>query len=161
MEMLLAFDRRATRRSVLVDCQVVRERGFELVGERAVDLSMHGMLLCSKRSAQVGEELIVTLRVPGTRVWIDTMATVTRVVHGRRNGDRGPALGLAFDPFAKAVSQVYHGYEEALRLANATDFDDLLVLPVRLLQQHAAWHVLCAVAAYLLFRHYAAERAVA
>lgn len=99
MEMLLAFDRRATRRSVLVDCQVVRERGFELVGERAVDLSMHGMLLCSKRSAQVGEELIVTLRVPGTRVWIDTTAIVTRVVHGRRNGDRGPALGLAFGGF--------------------------------------------------------------
>ncbi|HET9424837.1 MAG TPA: UvrD-helicase domain-containing protein [Gemmatimonadaceae bacterium] len=43
---------------------------------------------------------------------------------------------LALDPFAKAVSQVYHGYEEALRLANATDFDDLLVLPVRLLQQN-------------------------
>ena len=33
--------------------------------------------------------------------------------------------------------------------------------PEALLQQHAAWHVLCAVAAYLLFRHYAAERAVA
>jgi DNA helicase-2/ATP-dependent DNA helicase PcrA len=40
----------------------------------------------------------------------------------------------AFDPFAKAVAQVYPMYEEALRLANATDFDDLLVLPVRLLQ---------------------------
>ncbi len=33
--------------------------------------------------------------------------------------------------------------------------------PDTLLQHHAAWHVLCAVAAYLLFRHYAAERAVA
>ncbi len=33
--------------------------------------------------------------------------------------------------------------------------------PDSLLQQHAAWHTLCAVAAYLLFRHYAAERAVA
>ena len=32
--------------------------------------------------------------------------------------------------------------------------------PERLLQQHGAWHVLCAVSAYLLFRHYAAERAV-
>jgi hypothetical protein len=96
MEMLLALDRRATRRSVLVDCQVVRERGFELMGERAVDLSMHGMLLSSNRSAKIGEELIATFRVPGTRVWIDTLATVVRVVHGRRNGDRGPALGLAF-----------------------------------------------------------------
>ncbi len=96
MEMLLAFDRRTTRRSVLVDCQVVRERGFELMGERAVDLSMHGMHLCSNRSAKIGEELIVTFRVPGTRVWIDTLATVVRVIHGRRNGDRGPGLGLAF-----------------------------------------------------------------
>ncbi|MFW5475077.1 ceramidase domain-containing protein [Knoellia sp. CPCC 206450] len=30
--------------------------------------------------------------------------------------------------------------------------------PDSLLQQHAAWHLLCAAAAYLLFRHYAAER---
>ena len=32
--------------------------------------------------------------------------------------------------------------------------------PDAVLQQHALWHVLCACAAYLLFRHYAAERAV-
>ena len=32
--------------------------------------------------------------------------------------------------------------------------------PDTLLQQHAAWHLLCALSAYLLFRHYAAERAV-
>jgi len=100
MEMLLHGDRRAMRRSVLVDCQVVRERGFQLMGERAVDLSMHGMLLCSKRNAEVGEELIVTFRVPGTRAWIDTLATVVRVVRGRRNGDRGPALGLVFGVLA-------------------------------------------------------------
>ena len=30
--------------------------------------------------------------------------------------------------------------------------------PTSLLQWHGLWHVLCAVAAYLLFRHYAAER---
>lgn len=30
--------------------------------------------------------------------------------------------------------------------------------PDSLLQQHGAWHLLCAAAAYLLFRHYAAER---
>ena len=32
--------------------------------------------------------------------------------------------------------------------------------PEAVLQQHGAWHLLCAVSAYLLFRHYAAERAV-
>lgn len=31
--------------------------------------------------------------------------------------------------------------------------------PDTLLQQHGLWHVLCALSAYLLFRHYAAERA--
>ncbi|MFO0588721.1 MAG: PilZ domain-containing protein [Polyangiaceae bacterium] len=96
--MVLAFDRRATRRSVLVDCEVVREEGFRLLGVRAVDLSPRGMLLSSNRSATVGEELIVTLRVPGTRVWIDTLATVVRVVHGRRAGDRGPAIALTWAP---------------------------------------------------------------
>ena len=30
--------------------------------------------------------------------------------------------------------------------------------PDTLLQQHGAWHLLCAAAACLLFRHYAAER---
>lgn len=98
MEMLFAEDRRASRRSVLIDCQVVRERDFSLIGERAVDLSPTGMLLCSTRAARVGEELIVTFRVPGTKTWIDTTATVVRVVHGRRTGDRAPALGLAFHP---------------------------------------------------------------
>jgi hypothetical protein len=33
--------------------------------------------------------------------------------------------------------------------------------PDSLLQWHGLWHVLCALAAYLLFRHYAAERRVA
>ncbi|HVX39068.1 MAG TPA: UvrD-helicase domain-containing protein [Gemmatimonadaceae bacterium] len=44
---------------------------------------------------------------------------------------------LAMDPFAKAVAPVYRSLGEALQLANAVDFDDLLVLPVRMLQQHA------------------------
>jgi DNA helicase-2/ATP-dependent DNA helicase PcrA len=43
---------------------------------------------------------------------------------------------LAMDPFAKAVASVYRDLGEALRLANAVDFDDLLVLPVRMFQQN-------------------------
>jgi DNA helicase II / ATP-dependent DNA helicase PcrA len=45
---------------------------------------------------------------------------------------------LALDPFSRAVSVVYRDLGEALRLANAVDFDDLLVLPVRLLADHPA-----------------------
>jgi len=40
------------------------------------------------------------------------------------------------DPFAKAVATIYSSLGEALQLANAVDFDDLLVLPVRMLQHH-------------------------
>jgi DNA helicase-2/ATP-dependent DNA helicase PcrA len=41
---------------------------------------------------------------------------------------------LARDPFAQAVALVYADLDAALRTANAVDFDDLLVLPVRLLE---------------------------
>jgi DNA helicase-2/ATP-dependent DNA helicase PcrA len=44
---------------------------------------------------------------------------------------------MAFDPFSKAVAPVFKSLEQALRLANAVDFDDLLVLPVRMLQRHS------------------------
>src|SRR5688500_3898996 len=43
---------------------------------------------------------------------------------------------LAMDPHAKAAASVYHELEGTLRESNAVDFDDLLVLPVRLLQEH-------------------------
>src|SRR5690349_10325074 len=38
---------------------------------------------------------------------------------------------LAMDPFARAVAPVYRDLGEELQRANAVDFDDLLVLPVR------------------------------
>ena len=45
---------------------------------------------------------------------------------------------LALDPFARSVAAIYHDLGEALRVANAVDFDDLLVLPVRLLRESSA-----------------------
>jgi DNA helicase-2/ATP-dependent DNA helicase PcrA len=44
---------------------------------------------------------------------------------------------LARDPFAQSVAKVYAGVETAYRTANAVDFDDLLVMPVRLLEGDA------------------------
>jgi len=43
---------------------------------------------------------------------------------------------LAMEPFSKAIAPIYHSLGETLQTANAVDFDDLLVLPVRMLQQH-------------------------
>lgn len=43
---------------------------------------------------------------------------------------------LARDPFSKDAARVYRELDTALRQANAVTFDDLLVLPVTLLEQH-------------------------
>ncbi|HEX9563926.1 MAG TPA: UvrD-helicase domain-containing protein, partial [Gemmatimonadaceae bacterium] len=43
---------------------------------------------------------------------------------------------LAKDPFSRAAAQVYRELDAALRQANAVSFDDLLVLPVMLLEQN-------------------------
>ena len=43
---------------------------------------------------------------------------------------------LARDPFAQAVAGVYTDLDDALQRANAVSFDDLLVLPVRAMEQN-------------------------
>jgi hypothetical protein len=85
------------RRSVRIECQVVREHDFTLVGNRAIDLSPEGMLLLSDARVLTGEELVIAFRAPKTRLWLDCTATVARVVHGRRPGDWGACLGVSFD----------------------------------------------------------------
>jgi DNA helicase-2/ATP-dependent DNA helicase PcrA len=45
---------------------------------------------------------------------------------------------LAVDPFARAVSAVYRAYQTSLKEQNAFDFDDLLVAPIQLFEQHSA-----------------------
>jgi hypothetical protein len=102
--------RGAIRRSVRVDCEVVRERDFRLIGRRGIDLSDSGMLVLSETcggsgaprgwgSLRVltGEEVVVTFKAPTTRLWFDCSATVARVVHGRRPEDWGACLGLSFE----------------------------------------------------------------
>lgn len=96
MDMLLVNERRAQRRTVFVDCQVVREDGFELLGQRALDLSAKGLFLRTNAKAKPGEELLVTLRIPGTGRWVDTTARVARVVRGRRRFDLARGIGLEF-----------------------------------------------------------------
>ena len=44
---------------------------------------------------------------------------------------------LAMDPFTKTVAPMYRSLAEALQRANAVDFDDLLELPLRMLQRNS------------------------
>lgn len=89
--------RYAFRRFVRIDCQVVRQSDFRLVGDLALDLSTRGMRVrgCGAK-VLTGEELIVTFRPPRSNQWIDSEATVARVLHGRRPLDSGLCFGIEF-----------------------------------------------------------------
>jgi hypothetical protein len=89
---------RHTRRLARLPCQVVRERDFRLVADTITNLSSTGLLVTPADPVLTGERLLVSFQVPGSSVWIDTEATVARVVHGRRPGEYSRALGLEFDP---------------------------------------------------------------
>jgi hypothetical protein len=95
--LVFASQRRAMRRAIRFECQVVRERDFRLVGKQAIDLSPDGMLVRSDDRVLTGDDVIISFRLPTTRQWFDTEGTVARVVHGRRPSDRGPCLGIEFD----------------------------------------------------------------
>jgi PilZ domain len=88
--------RRSTRHSVRLVCQVVRERDFQLVADRIVNLSASGLVVSPADPALTGERLIVSFQIPHSGHWVDAEAVVARVVHGRRPGEhtRGLALEL-------------------------------------------------------------------
>jgi hypothetical protein len=91
-----AQDRAALRRELVVDCQVVSERDFRLLGTRTWDLSPDGILLQADDFAEVGEPVLFSVRIPNSREWLDGHGRVARIVRGLRDTDRGPGLGIEF-----------------------------------------------------------------
>jgi DNA helicase-2/ATP-dependent DNA helicase PcrA len=71
-----------------------------------------------------------------TKTW--SPKALRSAISGAKNAlvSPGEYAKLAMDPLSKAASLVYDQWERTLRDANAVDFDDLLVLPVRVLQQN-------------------------
>jgi hypothetical protein len=92
-----AHQRRAVRRAVRVPCLVIRQRDYRLIGSFGMDLSPLGMLVKAHAPVLTGEPVQVSFRLPRTRKWIASSATIARVLHGRRPGDAGHCLGLEFD----------------------------------------------------------------
>lgn len=89
--------RRELRRAVRLVCEAVADDGFRPLGHRTLDVSADGMLLETHGAfARIGEEVIVSLRPPNSRLWIDAIARVARIALGRRRSDRAQAIGLAF-----------------------------------------------------------------
>jgi hypothetical protein len=85
------------RHLLRLPCQVVRERDFRLIADRLENLSLSGLEVSPAEPVLTGEKLIVSFRLPREGVWVDAEARVTRVIHGRRPGDEGRSLGLAFE----------------------------------------------------------------
>ncbi len=88
---------RPVRHTSRLPCQVVRERDFRLIADRIENLSLSGMLVRSSGPVLTGERLIVSFQLPHAGKWIDSEALVARVIHGRRRGEHGRALGLHFE----------------------------------------------------------------
>jgi hypothetical protein len=106
--MMRGLRRTSTRRDVVVPCQAVRERDFKLIAERTLDVSVDGLLLPVTTPVLTGEPVIVSFAIPGA--WIDAEAIVTRVVHARRPGDEGLAVGLVFDVISPASRAALAGF---------------------------------------------------
>jgi hypothetical protein len=95
--------RRAMRRAAATRCHAVSSQAFELLGERALDLSPRGMLIACDAPAALGEEVIVSFVAPGAQpLWLDAEAEITRIVHGLREGDPGYCIGLHFKYFERS-----------------------------------------------------------
>ena len=102
-------DRHEVRRAVGVSCQVVRERDFRLVSDQGLDLSPDGMLVATDAELEVGESIILSFTATHLGLWFDTEASVARIVKGRRDGDRGTAVGHSFSTLDRVKRLILRG----------------------------------------------------
>ncbi|HVH42524.1 MAG TPA: PilZ domain-containing protein, partial [Labilithrix sp.] len=100
--------RGTTRRDVALPCQAVREHDFKLIADRTLDISVEGLLLPIRTPVLTGDSIIVSFEIPG--MWIDVEGTVARVIHGRRPGDDGLAVGVVFDRIAPSARAALAGF---------------------------------------------------
>lgn len=91
-------------------CQIVRERDFRLVSDKALDLSPDGMLVATDVELEPGENVFVSFRATELGIWFDTEARVTRVIRGRRPGDKGRGVALAFSTMPRVKRFILRGH---------------------------------------------------
>ena len=103
-------DRRASRHHVRIDCEVVRESDFRLVGHRTLDLSAEGMLVRCASDVSLGEKMLVSFRATSLGIWFDAEAEVARLVRGRRPEDEGRAFGLRFVDMPSVSRLILRGH---------------------------------------------------
>jgi PilZ domain len=110
MNLIQLQERRAIRRAIQIDCEVVRERDFKLVGKKTFDLSTDGMLVPTSLDVDPGDELIVSFYMTPLGIHFDTEATAARIIRGVRREDReGPCVGVKFRPLDPIARHILRG----------------------------------------------------
>jgi hypothetical protein len=103
-------DRKSTRHHVRIDCQVVRENDFSLVGHRTLDLSADGMLVRTAGDVAIGETMLVSFQATPLGLWFDARAEVMRLLRNRRPEDEGHAFGLRFVDMPSVSRLILRGH---------------------------------------------------
>lgn len=116
MEFSLAYrtDRRATRHAVKLDCHVVAEQGFRPIRGQTLDVSAQGIRIATETEVAVGETVVLAMRLPHGRHWVDAHGRVTRVERGVRQGDPGRAVAIEFTAMEPADRAMLVGAVERL-----------------------------------------------
>lgn len=109
--------RTSARRPLRLLCEAVRERNFTRLGHVALDLSSTGMLLRTSSNVLTGEAVFVSFFEPMQGRWYDLEATVARVVHGRRKGDKERGVAIEFTSLkSDARDALEHALDERTKL---------------------------------------------
>jgi DNA helicase-2/ATP-dependent DNA helicase PcrA len=116
---------------------------FHAIGARIVRRAAHHLHRTPSFTIYDEDEQLSVIKRLMERHRISPKQYAPRAIRGAVSDAKNQLVGveeytrLARDPFAQAVALVYADLESALRTANAVDFDDLLLLPVRLLESDA------------------------
>jgi DNA helicase-2/ATP-dependent DNA helicase PcrA len=115
---------------------------FHAIGARIVRRAAHQLHRTPSFTIYDEDEQLAVIKRLMERHRIAPKQYAPRAIRGAISDAKNALVGvdeynrLARDPFSQAVALVYADLESALRTANAVDFDDLLVLPVRLLESN-------------------------
>jgi DNA helicase-2/ATP-dependent DNA helicase PcrA len=113
---------------------------FHAIGARIVRRAAHRLHRTPSFTIYDEDEQLTVIKRLMERHKISPKQYAPRAIRGAISDAKNALVSveeysqLARDPFAQSVALVYADLESALRTSNAVDFDDLLLLPVRLLE---------------------------
>jgi ATP-dependent DNA helicase Rep len=89
---------------------------------------------------QDAQSLIKELLIQGDNLDSDQVELIQNTISKLKNDLISPAQAIqeASSPSEMTMAQIYQRYDQSLRAYNAVDFDDLILIPVKLFMEHPA-----------------------